>query len=495
MEPNPIPEFAIIGHPNEGKSSVVSTLAEDDSVRISPTPGETMECQTFPVSIDGKEIIRFVDTPGFQNPKQTLQWMRDYTGPDKDIVADFRKAHAHLPEFRDEVELFKPVEEGAGIIFVVDGSRPVRNPDKAEMEILRLTGRPRMAIINCKDEDVFYLEPWKNEFRKHFNSIRVFNAHKATYAERIALLESLKSIDQDWQPALETVIDAFKKDWDHRNTLAAEIVCTMMGDAIARTVSRNFTEKTDEDDLRARLQEDYAKSIQKIEREAHDTLRRLYKHNIFNVDMPAHSILQADLFSEKTWQFLGLTRKQLIAAAGIAGGALGAALDVAAAGLTFGVFSAIGGAVGAGWVAFGGARKLARAKVVGMNLGGQQMKVGPMENIQFMYVLLDRALIFYSHIINWAHGRRDYSSDASTLPVVRTDQPAPSQKAGFTASWGEKERRTCARFFQAVKSGDEIKKINARKELRGLLKETFQKISHSERKYGLVLKEKSQTLS
>lgn len=66
------PAFAIVGHPNEGKSSVVSTLAENDQVRISPTPGETLECQTFPVIIDDREIIRFIDTPGFQNPRRVL---------------------------------------------------------------------------------------------------------------------------------------------------------------------------------------------------------------------------------------------------------------------------------------------------------------------------------------------------------------------------------------------------------------------------------------
>ena len=38
MNDKRIPEFAIVGHPNEGKSSVVSTLAEDDSVRVTPTP-------------------------------------------------------------------------------------------------------------------------------------------------------------------------------------------------------------------------------------------------------------------------------------------------------------------------------------------------------------------------------------------------------------------------------------------------------------------------
>lgn len=483
-----IPEFAIVGHPNEGKSSVVSTLSEDDSVRISPLPGETIECQTFPVTIDGREIIRFVDTPGFQNPKQSLQWMKEYQGTDEQIVPKFRETHAGTPDFRDDVELFKPIVEGAGIIFVVDGSRPVRAADKAEMEILRLTGRPRMAIINCKDEDVLYLDQWKNEFRKHFNSIRVFNAHKATYAERIALLESLKSIDQDWQAALETVIAAFKKDWEQRNSLAADIICDMLTKCLSYSVSRNFTENTDEEALRNTLQEKYNRSIQEMEKDAQLKLRRLFKHNIFNYDLPAHSILHADLFNEKTWQFLGLTQKQLIAAAGIAGGAIGAALDVAAAGITFGIFSAIGGAIGAGWAAFGGAKNLAKAKVVGMNLGGQQMKVGPIENIQFMYVLLDRALIFYSHIINWAHGRRDYPSTAKSL---QADANAIPEKAGFTTEWSDKAKRICAHFFKSIRSNDDIQRISAQKALAGLLKETFQKISNSERRYGLIFRDGS----
>jgi len=61
-----IPEFAVLGHPNEGKSTVVSTLSEDDGVKISRVPGETVVCRSFPVLIDGKEILTFTDTPGFQ---------------------------------------------------------------------------------------------------------------------------------------------------------------------------------------------------------------------------------------------------------------------------------------------------------------------------------------------------------------------------------------------------------------------------------------------
>ena len=58
-----IPEFAVVGHPNEGKSSVVSTLTEDDNIGISPVPGEPRVSGSYTVEIDGQAIIRFVDTP------------------------------------------------------------------------------------------------------------------------------------------------------------------------------------------------------------------------------------------------------------------------------------------------------------------------------------------------------------------------------------------------------------------------------------------------
>jgi len=474
MGPDIIPEFAIVGHPNEGKSSVVSTLAEDDSVRISSAPGETVECQTFPVNIDGVELIRFVDTPGFQNPGSTLQWMREYQGSDESIIPDFQKAHTDDMNFVGEYELFTPIANGAGIIYVVDGSRPLRGIDRAEMEILRLTGRPRMAIINCKDEETGYLEQWKGEFRKHFNSIRVFNAHRATYAERIALLESLKSIDQDWEPVLEKVISAFKKDWSRRNHLTVEILCELFTECVEYSINTNINDKTREETIKTELREKYSKTIGKMEKSTHRKIRRLFKQNIFDYNFPEHSILHEDLFSDKTWQVLGLTPGQLIATAGLTGGAVGAAIDIAAAGLTFGVFTAIGGAVGAGWAALGGGKRLADIKISGFKLGGEKISMGPNENVQFLYVLIDRALTFYSHIINWAHGRRDYQNPS-------LGKSRQLDEKGYVAGWTGNEKRICQDFFKSSNSGNENRKQASRKQLKDILLKTMYEISNSGR--------------
>lgn len=473
-----IPEFAIVGHPNEGKSAVVSTLAEDDTVRVTPYPRETVECQTFPVVIDGMEIVRFIDTPGFQNPKRTLNWMKNYRGDPDSILSAYLETHDGDPDFRDDSRLLEPIAGGAGVIYVVDGSRPVRNVDLAEMEVLRLTGRPRMAVINCKEDETAYLETWKSEFRKHFNAVRVFNANKATYAERIELLESLKGIDQDWGPALERVISAFKEDWQQRNAMTAEVICDLLETSLSYSVTRSFRETTREKTVREKLQKEYVSAIEKIEEKAHRKIRKLFKHNIFNYPLPAHSILKENLFSRKTWQFLGLAPRQLIAAAGMAGGAAGAVLDVAAAGLTFGIFTSIGGLLGAGWAALGGGKRLARMKVKGLSLGGEQIQIGPIENIQFAYILLDRALIFYSRIINWAHGRRDYPSEEHG-----SKGPA---KAGLTFEWDERNRKICQAFYTAVRTHNDQRKISSRKDLYEMLQEVLLDISRTNQTYGVI---------
>lgn len=471
MSVTPVPEFAIVGHPNEGKSSVLSTLSEDDSVRVSPTPGETTECRIFPVLIDGQEIIRFIDTPGFQNPRKTLSWMQAYEGGDKDMLPEFIRAHRADPAFHDDCALLTPLAEGAGLIFVVDGSRPLRNIDRAEMEILRLTGRPRMAIINCKEEDSSYLDDWQNEFRKHFNSIRLFNANRATYGERIALLESLKAIDQDLQDVIETVIQAFTRDWHGRNEQTATLIVATLTDSLSYRKTAACPPGVDEERLKTKLHADYTDFVSRRELKTQQQIRSLFKHNIFNLQLPSQSILQQDLFSDKTWEFLGLTLNQLIVAGALSGAALAVGIDAVAGGASLGAFAALGGAIGAAAAAFKGKDLLTGTRLLGMKLDRQQLQVGPVINIQLLYILLDRALLYYSHIINWAHGRRNYPDGVRKTSVEEVG------KQGYTSEWSKHERKICERFFSALQQEDSLLQEQAAEDLTALIQEKLLQIS------------------
>ena len=440
--PGSVPEFAVLGHPNEGKSSVVSTLTEDDRIRVSPFPGETTVCRTYTVRMDGRDIIRFVDTPGFQVPRQTLSWFKAYTGDAGSILDLFIQAHAADPFFADECELLAPVARGAGIIYVVNGSRPVREDDLAEMEILRLTGRPRMAVINSKDMDKDYTREWRQEFGRYFNAVRVFNASTADFHERIRMLETLKSIDQEWEPALNRVVQAFLEEWEKRNRLACAYITHAIEKSLVFFVSKKQGDAADPVTLGKDLSATYRKNLRDIEKSLFHHIRSLFKHTVYEVTLPEYSVLQHDLFAKKTWDLLGLTKNQLAAAGAIVGGTMGAVIDTAAHGLSLGMFTAMGGILGAGSAVMGG-RRMAERSPAGIRLGGDRLQVGPNKNMQFLYILLDRALIYYSHMIKRPHGRRD----TRTVQAGRDDKGA---KLGFSTSMAPGRRQICARYFKAV---------------------------------------------
>lgn len=441
-----IPTFAIIGHPNEGKSTIVSTLAEDDKVRVSPVPGETVECIEFPVKIDGVEIIRFIDTPGFQNPRKTLAWIHNFDGNEKDLLQSFLTTNKENPDFSDETKLLTPVSKGSGIIYIVDGSRPVRKVDTIEMEILRLTGQPRIAIINNKEENLVFIEDWKRAFLKHFNAVRIFNGHTATYTERIELLESLKAIFQDWQEPLSTVIEAFKNDWEKRNKVTSYAIIEMLVKSIRHKEKEKINDDSKISHIKAKQLKNYKSKINSLEKETCSEIKKLFKHNIFNYNLPSPSVLPSDLFDAESIKILGLRPNQIALAGGVTGGMIGAAADIAAHGLSFGLFTAIGGASGAGY-AFLNRDKMVKTKVAGLKIGRKKITTGPCRNIQFMYIQLDRILLYYSHVINWAHGRRDNIQD-------KTNQNNKTEKKmGIVTHFSDETRKVFDTLFFIVAKG------------------------------------------
>ncbi|NCD24049.1 MAG: DUF3482 domain-containing protein [Deltaproteobacteria bacterium] len=464
-----LPVFAVIGHPNEGKSSVVATLAENDSIRISPTPGETMVSTAYPVLVDGQPVITFVDTPGFQNPLQTLGWMRKYEGPDEELLPRFLKEFENDPGLAHERELLRPVAEGAGVIYVLDASRPVRRVDLAEMEILRRTGRPRMAVLNCKTGEEAFLEEWKVELRKHFNIVRTFNALRATFAERVRLLESLRALEQDWEKSLDRIVDAFTRDWFRRNRECAALVCDFLGRVLVLSESATLGEGENRARLESALAAKLKERLRSEESRLHGHVCALFRHEATLFDLPEHSVLHQDLFGRTTWRVLGLNRAQLVTAATAAGAATGVAVDLATLGTSLGVFAAVGGAI-TGLAALFKGEKLARHKIMGLELGQRTVRVGPVGTVQWMFILLDRFLLHYWYVIRWAHALRDHGE-------LSTEVLAEREKLELNIPWDRPTRKLCADYFQARQEGDDARLVGLEQELRRFIEDELKRLS------------------
>ncbi|MFW6059800.1 MAG: GTPase/DUF3482 domain-containing protein, partial [Phycisphaeraceae bacterium] len=352
------PLFAVVGHPNKGKSSIVATLARDDSIAIAPDPGTTRAAQHFPMRVDGQTLYTLVDTPGFQRARRVLAWLEAHAESDADrpeAVERFVRAHKNSGEFPDEVELLTPIVEGAGILYVVDGSIPYGSEYKAEMEVLRWTGRPRMALINPIGE-ADHVEQWRNALDQHFNNVRVFDALTADFEKQMQILEAFSQLRDTWRAPLQRAVDALKRQRRQAQRESAEAIADMLVAMIGLQVSETLDPDADPEPRKKPLEERYQAQMRRLEQRGRKTVESAYQHErLERVEEDVE--LAEDLFSERSWVLFGLSRAQLIAAGALGGAGLGAGADVAAGGITFGVFTTLGAAAGAG-AAWWSAQKL-----------------------------------------------------------------------------------------------------------------------------------------
>jgi hypothetical protein len=456
------PSFAVIGAVNHGKSSVVSTLSEDDAIRVTPVPGETVDVKRFRLG----ELLVFYDTPGFQNARKALAEIQAAPASADPLARfrDFAARHDRDPDFQAECRLLEPILRGAGIIYVVDGSLPVTDLHRCELELVRLTGAPRLAIINRTGEPD-HAPAWRAALAQTFNAVREFDAHVASFEDRKDLLEALANIERAWKPSLMKAIDVLVDDRRSRIADAAAIAAGLLHDALTHA-KREPIDTRDETARRAAalaLLERFKADVAGIELRAHDALIALFAHHLVSSPGASKDLFGEGLFSAQTWRLLGLDRRQLVAASAMAGGIAGAGLDLFTAGHTLLLGSVLGAAVGAGgaWlvgkgqpqiaVSMGKAALPAPLRLVlsdKQRLSANERVVGPFGAINFPWILLDRAICTLVYVAGRTHARRDAAQ-------VQVDELLPrlAQRRLTVAHWPEEDRKRCEQVFAAWRKG------------------------------------------
>lgn len=449
-----IPAFAVVGRVNAGKSATLATLLEiddDELLRISATPGETTGVQCLPVIYDEEELLRFLDTPGFQQPLEAMKAIQQLAGSGVPGPAEIARFTADCRErFPDEVRLLEPLVEGAGVIYVVDPCKPLRDTFLAEIEILRWTGRPRLALLNPQSEvDPELEKEWRDRLGTAFNLVRTFDAHQARFDERRRLLEALLQIEEQHAGHIERVIDAMENEMDGRREEAAEAILDFLEKALTLRVSepvdvRDGSVPGRAERKRAELEVRYFKKLAGLEKSCLKKQLSIYRHHLIEPDIdPAHHA-GLDLAMAETWQKWGLSRMQLTAAGALAGGAAGAVFDLGVGAHSLGAGTVIG-AVGGSVAAFFKGGGLPELKIVG-GLGriqgdGKAMVAGPPQSLNFPWVLLDSMLIRHAGILSRAHGRRDGGAIE-----VAGDQ-------GFSRSFPGPRRTVLQKWFNSCLKG------------------------------------------
>ena len=441
--------FAVVGHPNKGKSSIVSTLAHNDSVQISSRSGTTTESIRYQVNTR-RSGYQLIDTPGFQRPGKVLHWLQQHAesaSQRKQAVADFVADSNCRSLYPDEVALLTPVTKGAAILYVVDGSRPYGAEYEAEMEILRWTGQPSMALINPIENESHVTE-WSNALGQFFKTVRVFNPFKADFVKQIDLLATFTHLNPEWADNHQLIIADLAGQREQQRQNSALILARLVDDLCNYQFCQKVLNESQGRSLETALKTRYQHWIKTREEKAVKELLANYAHfattiKIVDLNLPP------DLFDCDKWFAWGLNKKQLLSAAALAGAATGVAVDLALLGHTL-MLGALGGGLfglGSAWL---GSDKLAETRLKGLPLGGYQACYGPVKHRNFPYVVIGRFLYLYRQVSQLNHANRQ----ALSLNADDFQQ----QVAKLEKSQQKNLHQACARLIRQ-KSVDDLDQL------------------------------------
>ncbi|MFL1404823.1 GTPase/DUF3482 domain-containing protein [Marinobacter sp. M1N3S26] len=439
------PVFAVVGHPNRGKSSVVATLSQNDRIAIALEPGTTRESHTYPLTVDNHTLYTLVDTPGFQRPRRVLEWLEAHSlsASDRpDTVAAFVHQHRDNPKFRDECELLTPIIEGAGIIYVVDGSVPYTAEQEAEMTILRWTGQPSLALINRIGADD-HTESWHKALGQFFQVVRSFDAVRAPFEKHLSLLKAFGQLRPDWEQPLDQATHYLTRQREDRQWQSARLIAGALADMMrhqeSRTLPRNLPTpgSNSREALETRLRERWYQNQREREERLRRDIETLYQHHQIarqEAELSWHQ--DHDLFSESTRQAWAVSKRYLATAGFGAGAVGGAGIDALTLGHSLGAGALIGGLIGAAGSYFYGDRLAVQALRLGPLKGSGELQTatfGPVQDLQFGYIVLGRAVDHWWHISERNHAGRDPlelpPSDSHWLEQLDSPQRKAIQQA------------------------------------------------------------------
>jgi len=429
------PVFAIVGHPNKGKSSIVATLTRQDAVKISEISGTTTQSQTFDLSIDGETLYTLVDTPGFQRPRQVMSWLQQHApnaAERQSTVQDFvsEQLNTAHSKYHDEVELLQPILDKAGIIYVVDGSLPYSPEFEAEMTILQWTGQPRMALINPIGGEQ-YVEEWQNALSQFFSVVRVFNPMTADHQKQLSILSAFAELYEPWRQQIEVTItvltDYFTQLEQQGAFIVAEYIEKMLSHISEVKVPTDFVQTA----LQKRLKTDYQHTLRNIEAAMQRQLQALFSHTQLTTQSQQLLADYPDLFDSSHWYLYGLDRQKIVALSASVGAAAGAVLDVGVGGASFMAGAFLGG-VASGAASLFATSKPEKLNIKGVPLAGKTLTAGPTKELTFSFVLLGRAIDFLEMIFNRTHADRTVAELKSTQLTTRLNELSKREQVQLT---------------------------------------------------------------
>ena len=201
-------ELAVVGHTNAGKTSLLRTLTRRiDFGEISARPGTTRDVNAIPLTMDGVDVIRFLDTPGLEDGPALLEHLNSmdpsFTNPNK--VDAFLMGPQSRGDFEQEAKVLRCMKDVDAALLVIDSRETPLPKFSNEIEILKYAAKPILPVLNYAGNPDSKEREWLSLFAIHGLHARVrfqtvapmHGAEKNLYSDLGGLLPDRRSDLQD----------------------------------------------------------------------------------------------------------------------------------------------------------------------------------------------------------------------------------------------------------------------------------------------------------
>ncbi|MBT9490944.1 MAG: GTPase/DUF3482 domain-containing protein [Paucibacter sp.] len=341
--------LALVGHTNAGKTSLLRTLTRRaDFGAVSNRPGTTRHVEALALRIDGRDALRFLDTPGLEDAPALLDYIQQMDAglSREQRLQAFLRGPAAQAEFEQEAKVLRCLLDADAALLVIDARESPLPKFASEIEVLMLCARPLMPVLNFVTHAESQEPAWRRLLADHgLHALVRFDAVAPFVGAEQHLYADLGTLLPERRAALLAVGEHLQREAQSRRTASLRLIADLVLNLAALRVPIRKASLADPAQRAAHIQA-FQAQVAERSRLGVDQLLGLHGFAVGSAEAAELSGLSgrwaSELFNPELLKAAG---KRLGAGAAI-GAALGLGLDVALAGLSLGAAASVGAALG-----------------------------------------------------------------------------------------------------------------------------------------------------
>ena len=339
-------KLAVVGHTNVGKTSLLRTLTRDVGFgAISHRPSTTQHVEGARLSVDGEALIELYDTPGFEDAVALYEYIEQLPktaerldGPE--LLQRFLNSSEARQRFEQEAKVLRQLLQSDAGFYVIDAREPLLAKYRDELAILAMCGKPLLPVLNFVNSAEQREPAWRELLaRLGLHALVRFDTIAPSQDGEQRLYENLSLVLDSQRPRLQRLIEHNQTQVLVRRKAAYRLIAELLVDVSACRRSVH------PDQLEEAIQ-NLHRDVRQREQTCVEALLKLYAFRKDDAQASALPLEEGrwgdDLFNPATMKQLGIK----VGGGMAAGAATGVGIDLLTGGLSLGMATVVGAAVG-----------------------------------------------------------------------------------------------------------------------------------------------------